>query len=319
MSASETENSWWRSAGVLAILSLVLALALPVGFIVYEQIKAHDFDASDVLDKCVERPARRAAPDNKGIELQSNRARPTMAIALADKESAVDFITFSTKFSPQGRQTVPDRQPARTSAVLTEFPRQSAVAPFDGQVNTKATTAAGATVVQLKVCVVRGAPLKAGAFQGTARIYGPAVADFDYAVIITQKWPWYIAAAILWYAGLLFLIAAWQTNSLTFNRPYRDPKTPAGGSPHRGVSKVIATVTGTIIGLVAMVPTFFGTYWNNATWGSDPGTQISGLATAGLTAAFAGLAAAHKLLEKAPKDDEKQDKEKQDKEKPDEQ
>ena len=61
-----------------------------------------------------------------------------------------------------------------------------------------------------------------------------------------------------------------------------------------------------MIGFVAMVPTFFGTYWNNATWGSDPGTQISGLATAGLTAAFAGLAAAHKLLEKAPTETERE-------------
>ena len=60
--------------------------------------------------------------------------------------------------------------------------------------------------------------------------------------------------------------------------------------------------------------------WSNATWGSDPGTQISGLATAGLTAALAGLAAAHKLLEKAPKEDEKQDKKdknKQDEKTPD--
>lgn len=291
MSADETPTISWKTVPVF--LLLFLAVAVPIAFIAIEQIKAHAFDAGDVLNKCVENPARRAAPNNKGIELQSNRARPTMAIALADKESAVDSITFSTKLSPQSRRTVPDNQPARTSAVLTEFPRASAVAPFDGQVKTKATTAAGATVVQLTVCVVRGASLKAGALQGTARIYGPAVADFDYAVIITQKWPWYIAAAILWYAGLLFLIAAWLTESLTFSRPNMD-------ETHRGASKIIATGTGTIIGLVAMVPTFFGTYWNNATWGSDPGTQMSGLATAGLTAAFAGLAAAHKLLEKVP-------------------
>ena len=305
MSAGETAKSRWTSPkDLLALLLLGLALAIPIAFIVYEQVRARDFDANDVLDKCFEEQARRAAPGNKGIELQSNRARPTMAIALADKESAVDSITFSTKVLPQGRQTVPDNPRARTSAVLTEFPRQSAVAPFNGQVKTRATTAAGATVVRLRLCVVRGAPLKAGAFQGTARIYGPAVADFDYAVIITQKWPWYIAAAILWYAGLLFLIAAWQTGSLTFSRPDGDRTTPRAGSPPRGVSKIIATGTGIVIGFVAMVPTFFGTYWNNATWGSDPGTQISGLATAGLTAAFAGLAAAHKLLEKAPTETE---------------
>jgi hypothetical protein len=267
------------------ILVLVFAVLAPAGFIVYEQVRPSD--TTGVLENCKELKARQAAPSKPpGIELQSNRARPSMAIALADQQSAIDSIAFSTK----GRQTAPDNPRANTSAILTEAPRRAAAERFDGEVEAMAETLAGRTIVVLTVCVTRGDALRAGAFQGTARIYGPKVADFDYAVIITEKWPWYVAAAILWYAGLLFVVAAWRTNSLTFNR------TPG----EHGVGPVVATVTGTVIGLVAMVPTFFGTYWNNATWGSDPGTQLAGLATAGLTAAFAGLAAAHKLLTKAP-------------------
>ena len=170
-------------------------------------------DASGVLNRCVERSGSASSGGQKGIELQSNRARPTMAIALADKESAVDFITFSTKSSPAGPAGLClTSRGARTSAVLTEFPRSlSPGCHLTAKSRPRRPQRQVPQWFNLELCVVRGAPLKAGAFQGTARIYGPAVADFDYAVIITQKWPWYIAAAILWYAGLLFLIAAWQT------------------------------------------------------------------------------------------------------------
>jgi hypothetical protein len=278
----------WESRGrpLVAVVLLILAVLVPAALIAYSLSRTSDNE--DVLKECREWKAQRAAPSNDGgVELQSNRARPSMVIALADTQSHVDMIGFSTK----GRQTVPDKPRTRTSVVLTEAPRRAAAERFDGQLEARAETLAGATIVVLKVCVTRGEKLRAGAFQGTARIYGPRVADFDYAVIITEKWPWYIAAGILWYAGLLFVVAAWWTQSLTFSR---------ADTPARGIGKHLATAMGAVIGFAAMVPTFFGTYWNNATWGSDPGTQLSGLATAGLTAAFAGLAAAHKLLESGP-------------------
>jgi hypothetical protein len=269
---------------------LILAVAVP-GVFVGLQLTTRA-KPSGVHEACAEPKAKRAAPGKKGVQLQANRARPTMALALADKTSDLDTISFSSK----GRQRVPDNPRARTSAFLIETLRKSPASPYEGRVTVKANGAVGTTVVRLTVCVSRGKILSAGAFQGTVRIYGPRVADFDYAVIVTQKWPWYVAASILWYAGLLFVIVAWRTQSLTFN-----PVTPSKA----GVGNYIATVTGIVLGLIAMVPTFFGTYWNNATWGSDPGTQISGLAIAGLTAALAGLAAAHKLLEKATQPDAK--------------
>jgi hypothetical protein len=51
-----------------------------------------------------------------------------------------------------------------------------------------------------------------------------------------------------------------------------------------------------VLATLAVAPTFFGTYWNNATWGSNPATQVSGLVIAGFTAATAGIALAHKLI-----------------------
>jgi len=50
------------------------------------------------------------------------------------------------------------------------------------------------------------------------------------------------------------------------------------------------------VAIAAMTPTFWGTYWNNATWGSDPDAHISGIVAAGFTAGLAGLALAKRLL-----------------------
>jgi hypothetical protein len=272
----------FRRAGVYALYGLLLVVAVVPAVLVLDALRPGDKQTNAVADDkamCREVKGKQAAPnnpENPGIELQSNRARPTLAIALADRQSAVDSISFSTK----DRLLVPDTRRERTSAVLLETPRRSATEPFDGDVKVKASPLVGGTIVRLTACVDRGSILKAGAFQGTARIYGPKVADFDYAVIVTEKWPWQIAVAILWYAGLAFVIVAWLTGSLAFGHEKR----------------VIPVAGGIVVGLIAMVPTFFGTYWNNATWGSDPGTHVSGLATAGLTAALAGLAAAHKVL-----------------------
>jgi hypothetical protein len=264
----------WRRIGIGFLLVLIAAIP---ALLLLQALKPGDGKAE--LAKCREPKATSAAPpakQSKGVELQTNRARPTLAIALADRQSATDTIAFSTR----DRQVVRDDRITRTSAVMLETPRRSAAEPFDGAVDLKADPWVGGTIVRLMVCVDRGGALKAGAFQGTARIYGPKVDDFDYAVIVTEKWPWQIAVAILWYAGLAFVLVAWQTGSLTF----------------RADRQFIPVAAGIVVGLVAMVPTFFGTYWNNATWGSDPGAHVSGLATAGLTAALAGLAAAHKVL-----------------------
>jgi hypothetical protein len=193
----------------------------------------------------------------------------------------VDSISFSSK----NRAKVPDSRRAPVSAIFLETPRRSASEPIDSGVDAKATSVLGQTVVRLTVCVDRGALLKAGAFQGTARIYGPNVSDFDYAVVITQKWPWQFAAATLWYAGLAFVIVAWAGGSLTFRKGRTTIQ-----------ERWVAPLVGVAFGFVAMVPAFFGAYWNNPTWGSDPGTQVFGLATAGFTAALAGLAGAQKFL-----------------------
>jgi hypothetical protein len=240
--------------------------------------------ATDATARCREKKASHAAKVLPGaVDLETNQSRPTLAIALADRSSAEDSIVFATK----GRKRLGDYGRRRVSAAFLEFPRRTPTDPFNGVVEPMTKPELGGTFVRLTVCVDRGARFKAGAFQGTVRIYGRRVSDFDYAVIITEKWPWQVAVATLWYAGLAFIVAAWLTQSLAFDKT------------RHGLNRLIAAVAGVVFGLIAMAPAFFGTYWNNATWGAEPWTHVSGLATAGFTAALAGLATAQKLIKKS--------------------
>src|SRR4051812_14157823 len=82
----------WRVAAVAAasVAAVVPALLLLHAFAQPSGIGA--------LKKCTApKSPTTAAKRNKGVELQSNRARPTMALALADKQFVVDDITFSAK------------------------------------------------------------------------------------------------------------------------------------------------------------------------------------------------------------------------------
>ncbi len=234
-----------------------------------------------VLARCDELKAQRAALGAQA-ELQPNRGRPTLTINLADRLWAFDDITFGSK----ERVRIPDGPKLRTSARFIDTPRRSADERIDSRYAAEARPVVGGTAVELAVCVSRGGRLTAGAFQGTVRIYGPRVNDFDYAVVVNQKWPWQTAVATLWYAGLAFVIVAMLSGSLTFD--------PA----RTGLSKWGASAAGVVFALVAMAPTFFGAYWNNRVWGSEPWTHVGGLAAAGFTAAFAGLAAAQKFIKK---------------------
>jgi hypothetical protein len=272
-----------RITGLVAVAVAVVIVALIPALLV---LQAFNRDGQQsVLAQCSEiKAAKSAAVSDENIQLEANRQRPSLTIALADRQTASDAISFNSK----GGLRIPDVQKARTSARFLEPLRRSSSEPLDSKVAARAQPLAGGSVMQLSVCVKRGELLKAGSYQGSVRIYGPRVNNFDYAVVVTQKWPWQIAVATLWYAGLAFIVAAWATGSLTF-----DPS-------RKGVSKWIVTGAGVLVGLVAMAPAFFGSYWNNPTWGSDPGPHIIGLLTAGLTAALAGLAAAQKFMRKTP-------------------
>jgi hypothetical protein len=223
---------------------------------------------------CSERKLRAAPRNAKNlIQLQANRSRPTFTIALADGDRANAALSLV----PKNRARV---QRDNVSAQVIEVPRKGSER-IHAEVRAAATPGAGGSVVFLRVCVSHAGIFKAGSYEGTVRVYGPRITELDYALVITQKWPWWSAAGLLVLAGAAFFIATWLTNSLAFGLNDR---------------KLVASIFGGAVTAAAIVPTFFGAYWTNDTWGADPGSNVTGLVTAGFTAAVGGLALAERLL-----------------------
>jgi hypothetical protein len=224
--------------------------------------------APNVLKRCRERkfPARSLTDKKKAIELRPYRSPPTFVLALADRQTTHGYVSLT----PKGGRVLRDR----VSAQVIERPRQGST-PIAAFIRVAAVPNAGGSIITLRACIERRKLLRAGTYQGTVRIYGPRIGQLDYPLIITEKWPWWIAAVLMALAGGSFVFLALATRSLTFS---------GTGWRTAGVS-----ILGLLIGLGAMVPSFFGAYWTNNTWGADPATNITGLVTAGFTAAVGGL------------------------------
>jgi hypothetical protein len=223
------------------------------------------------LDECPT-PTGSGSSDTP-IDLGSNRARPSLSIPVADNSGAVDDISLSPKKSAP--------IPGDVRAYLIEYPRQGSGRSL-AQILVTATPSAGGTAVQVKACIKRGSLWEAGSYEGTIRVFGGNVRAFDYPLIITERWPWEAAAGLLILSLVAFITVTYVTDSLTFQEGRQHPW--------------LASIFGVVLATLAIAPTFFGTYWNNATWGSNPATQVGGLVAAGFTAATAGLALAHKLI-----------------------
>jgi len=229
------------AAGIVVVVSLVIFLLLGLSY-------ALGRSAGSVLAQC---PALDNPPPSTGtaIQLQSNKARPSLSVSLLDHASAMDDISFS----PRETEAIPDQ----VRAYVVSYPR-SGDTRSSSDIKVIALSAAGATTVQLRVCIKRGDVWEAGTYEGTVRVFGGGVKAFDYPLIISERWPWESAIALLLVALDAFLLIAIYSESLTF------------GTQH--AKRVFPTVLGIVLATVAITPTFFGTYWNNATWGSNPGT-----------------------------------------------
>ena len=211
------------------------------------------------------------------IELQPNAARPTFEVGLTDKPSGDDKIYFTPK---GGRRIGHD---AMLAAEVTDPPR-SGSQPLDGKLFVAAHgTPSGRTAV-VEVCFKDHSPFKAGRYQGTIAVYGPKLTDFSYALVVTTKWPWWSAAGLIAIALLGFALIAVISDF------------SGSGKKKGNLTYWAGLVFGIVIGVVLGALTYFTIYNKNATWGDDPGTQITALAIATFTAATGGLLAGRRLL-----------------------
>jgi hypothetical protein len=234
---------------------------------------------------CKENETAKPAPYNgKGlIELQSNAARATFDVKLDSQASGSDFITFNPKGLKQPGSD------ALIAAEVTDVPRSNGRA-LGGVSQVGAGTLKSGRKVVLEACFQDVPRFTAGRYEGTVSIYGPKLADFNYAIVVTTKWPSWIAwlcivATLVTFVSLSVISGTWKIK---------------GPGKKAARLKRFGFWFTSLVTLVIVAGLAGGTYWtvyaNNETWGANKFGDLTGLIAASFAAAAVGFKTAHGLI-----------------------
>jgi hypothetical protein len=224
------------------------------------------------------------------IELQANKARPTFDVGLADKSEGDDNIFFSPKAG--------ERIDSQVAAEMLGSPRAGRHR-FHGMISVAAHPSQSGRSAVVEACFENVNHWSAGSYEGTIRVYGPQIADFNYALVVTTKWPFWVALVVIG-ATVIFSILVFLFLPQIPN-PALNPQVPsvegrwwkrllkkswaklkAGWRPWLGL------LLGIVVGGVLAGLTYWTQYEANDTWGSDPQAQILALALAAFGATVIG-------------------------------
>ena len=124
-----------------------------------------------------------------------------------------------------------------------------------------------------------------GTLRGWSPCTGPKIADFTYAIIVSTKWPRWIALLTIAVTFIGSMMVGSLGGALTL--PQREERTRAKGYVTLGFAGVFA------VALAAL--SYWSIYASDETWGSDPPSDLTALVDA-FAAAIGGLITAKKLL-----------------------
>ena len=226
--------------------------------------------ATDALakDQCTEVKGPIPSANAKKLkELAPNPQRPSLTMPLDSGDSASDDIALPVK----GKKRI-GLSKAAASADF-EKPRMGDH-PLRANVRVAAAPTALGTGVRVYACISNKRQWEAGTFTGSVTVYGPRFSEFSYPLVVTSKWPVWVPVAIILSVLLIFGIM----------EALRQETGKAGTSIYF------------VIAIAAGAATYFGQYDSVATWGDNPGAQLTGLAVAVVTAAAAGRGAAKKYF-----------------------
>jgi hypothetical protein len=278
----------------------ISAVVLMIGLALAGQAAAQGTETIIPACKENEKETQPASTTNP-IELQANKARPTFDVGLADKSDGDDNIFFSPKAG--------ERIDNRVAAELLGSPRAGRHR-FHGLISVAAHPSQSGRSVVVEACFEDVNHWSAGSYEGTIRVYGPQIADFSYALVVTTKWPFWVAlvviGATLVFSVLVFLFLPQVPN------PVLNPQVPSESTERKELAeqkeltrrqkrrkkwKAKLKVSwrpwlGLFLGIVVAAVLAGLTYWTqydaNDTWGSDPQGQILALALAAFGATVIG-------------------------------
>lgn len=250
---------------------LLLVMACVIGISAMEATTAYGQTPS-----CRELETTEPAPENAQnlIELAPNAARPTFDVGLDYSTDGKDDISFPAKAG---------RRPGRDADVAAEFidaPRYKGHA-LKGDRSAAAHASKSGRSILLYACFDNIPHYAAGRWEGTVAIFGPELADFTYAIVVTTKWPRWTAWAVILVTIVGSLIVAILTGVLNTPKNWKD-----------GLKIVFTLVIALVLGLLP----YWSVYVSNETWGSTPPSDLIALASATFGAVIGGFALAKKLL-----------------------
>jgi hypothetical protein len=229
--------------------------------------------------------SRPAAENAKNLlDLQPNAARPTFDVELGYATSGNDEISFVPKGSKR-----PGQQ-ADVAAEFTDAPRFSGQRLGGDKFIAAHASESGRRIV-LEACFENVSQYAAGRYTGTVSVYGPKIADFTYAIVVTTKWPRWTALLTIGLTILGSFVVAFSSGALTF--PKRKRGATNGDDRFKGYLKLAFAV---VLAIGLAILSYWSVYASNETWGSTPPSDITALVGAAFAAAVGGLVTARKLL-----------------------
>jgi hypothetical protein len=250
------------SGGSIAAMSAVLLTGLALA----GQAGAQGVEKKAPPCKEDEQKTQPASSTNP-IELQANKARPTFDVGLADKSEGDDNIFFSPKAG--------ERIDPQVAAELLGSPR-AGKHRFHGAIFIAAHPSQSGRSAVVEACFEDVNHWYAGSYEGTFRVYSPQIADFNYAIVVTTKWPPWVALIVIG-ATVIFSVLV-----LLLLPQVPNPALRVAWRPWLGL------FLGIVVGAVLAGLTYWTTYEANDTWGSDPQAQILALALAAFGATVIG-------------------------------
>jgi hypothetical protein len=214
---------------------------------------------------------------NNLIELQPNSLRPTFDVALDYHTDGEDDISFPPKAG---------KRPGSEADVAAEFtdpPRYKGHGLKGDRFIAAHASKSGRRIV-LYVCFDKIPQYAAGRYEGTIDIFGPKLADFTYAIVVTTKWPRWTAWAAILVTIVVSLIVAIVRGILDGPSNRRDWK----GWLRLPVAVGLALILG-------LLP-YWSVYGSNETWGSTPPSDLTALVTATFAAVVGGFVTANRLF-----------------------
>lgn len=224
---------------------------------------------ADVTAACKETPGPTPQRNLSLRELQASTTKPTLTVAVKGRSERNGDVRLTVKDGKSVGTT-----PRAASAEIIEKPMANNE-ELDATLSVAAAPTQRGRSVTVYLCATDVAR-QAGKFEGIVEVSGTRFKEFQYAVVVTQRYPLWIPVVIL---AVFFIL-------VVVTELFRD------------ATKIWSALPAAVVAGLFLVGTYYGQYHYNDTWGDNFFEQVIALITAATGAIAAARATATRLAAK---------------------